>query len=192
MSEKHQTEAEVEPEEAPRRGGLLDGFADAVKKAIVQGAEAFGDEKLRENVVTEALRKAMSKGNEVVEGTEDSVRRFISDLPLPKEVVDKLGGRLDDYKTDLLGMVKDEVHDFLGKIDLGHELQKMLTSLSFEITTEVRFIPNDKGVKPSIKTAARVKRSRKKRKESAAEAAEKAAADTANETASNTEDDSTS
>ena len=167
MSDPTDSAAEAEPEtEERRKSSLFDGIAEAVKKAISQGAEALAGDELRETLVAEVLRKAVSKGSEVVEGTEDSVRRFISELPLPKDVADKLGGRLDDYKTDLLRMMKDEVHDFLGKIDLGHELQKMLTSLSFEITTEVRFIPNDKGVKPSIKTAARVKRSRKDRKKS--------------------------
>ena len=47
----------------------------------------------------------------------------------------------------------------------------MLTSLSLEVSTEIRFIPNDKsvsrsGVKPDVKTRTRVKRApRRKRTE---------------------------
>ncbi|MCB9522291.1 MAG: hypothetical protein H6702_02795 [Myxococcales bacterium] len=151
-----------------RRGrSLLDSIMpDLVKRALAQGVEAVNEEKLKETLVAELLRKAVTKGGEVVDHTEDSFRRMIADLPLPKEVVERLSSRADEYKAELLRLVKDELHEFLARIDLGHELQKMLTSLSFEITTEVRFIPNDKGVgaRPDVKAKARVKRSRRGRK----------------------------
>jgi hypothetical protein len=62
-------------------------------------------------------------------------------------------------------IVKQEVHEFLERVDLGAEMQKLLTSVSFEIVTEVRFIPNEKGtqgggpgVKPEVKSGVRMKR----------------------------------
>src|SRR6185437_3880122 len=42
------------------------------------------------------------------------------------------------------------------------EIAKMLTALSFEVKTEIRFIPNSEryaGVEPDVKAAVRVKRS---------------------------------
>jgi polyhydroxyalkanoate synthesis regulator phasin len=159
-------EGEGRAEDEPKRGRsrLESMIPDMVRKAISQGAEALGDEKLRETLVGEVWRKAVSKGGEVLENSEDSIRRMVSDLPLPKEVVDRLTARVDDYKAELFRVVKDEVHEFLDRVDLGAELQKMLTSLSFEITTEVRFVPNDKstgsGVKPDVKSKARVKRNK--------------------------------
>ena len=149
---------EKDPQDEDRKG-LLEGLIpDLVRKVITQGADALsGDEKFRETVVLEALRKAINKGGEVV-----------SDLPMPNDVVDRVTGRFDDYRNDLLRLVRDELHDFFERIDLGHELQKMLTSLSLEISTEVRFIPNDKGVgakvKPEIKSTTRVKRRKRKGK----------------------------
>jgi hypothetical protein len=139
-----------------------------VRKVISQGVDVLTDEKLRETIVAEAVRKAISRGSEVVDTTEDSVRKLIGEFSLPKDVADRVFGKLDDYKADVLRLIKDEIHEFLGRIDLGHELQKALTSLSLEISTEIRFIPNEKGVggkttiKPQVKTSTRVKRRRRK------------------------------
>lgn len=153
--------------EEHRRGRLESLIPSLVKKALSQGVEALSDEKIRETVVAEVVRKALTKGADVVDTTEDQVRRWLSDLPLPKEVGDRITARLDDYKAELFRVVKEEVHEFLDRVDLGHELQKMLTSLSFEISTEIRFVPNEKGVgkasiKPDVKSSARVKRTRRK------------------------------
>jgi len=60
---------------------------------------------------------------------------------------------IDDTKNGMMRVVGREVRDFLQATDLSKELQKALTSLSFEIKTEIRFIPNDAGtgVKADIK-----------------------------------------
>ena len=45
-----------------------------------------------------------------------------------------------------------------GKYDLTDEVDKVLTAISLEVKTEIRFIPNDKRlVKPDIKAAVKVK-----------------------------------
>jgi hypothetical protein len=142
-------------DERRRKGSLL---GQLLRKAVNQGVEAISDEKLRETLVAEIFRKAINKGGSVYDSTEDSLRRLVAELPLPKEVVDRIMARLDDYKADMLGMVKDEVHEFLDRVDVGYELQRVLTSLSFEISTEIRFVPNEKGVQPDVKASARVKR----------------------------------
>jgi len=43
-----------------------------------------------------------------------------------------------------------ELHGFLSHIDIGRELQKILTSMKVEVTLSMRFVPNDKGVKPEV------------------------------------------
>ena len=150
------------------RGRIESLLPNLVKKAIAQGVDVLNDDKIRETVVAEAVRKAISGGSKVVDTTEDSVRKLLGELSLPKELADRILGRIDDYKADILGLVKEEIHEFLGRIDLGNELQKALTSLSLEISTEIRFIPNEKGVagrspvKPQVKTSTRVKRRRSK------------------------------
>ena len=149
-------ETDDEPTEEPRSRWL----ESLVRKVIAQGSEALNKEEIKDTVVAELFRKAVTKGGEVANSTEESVRRLLGDLPLPNEVVERIVERLDDYKVDAMRMVKDEVRSFLDRIDIGYELQKMLTSLSFEISTEIRFIPNEKGIRPDVKAGARIKRTR--------------------------------
>lgn len=148
------------------RRGLMDSLVPKmVKRVIVQGMEALGDEKISETVVADVVRKAISKGNEVVDVTEDSVRRLVGELPVAKEVADRLASRLDDYRSDLVRVITDEMRGFFDRIDLGTEIQKALTSMSLEISTEIRFVPvegsneNQKNVEPKVKSKTRVKRS---------------------------------
>ena len=47
-------------------------------------------------------------------------------------------------------------------MNLSDEIARLLTTLSFEVKTEIRFIPNSErygGVEPDVKAAVRVKRS---------------------------------
>jgi hypothetical protein len=72
-------------------------------------------------------------------------------------------GQLDETKAGVYRVVAKEVRDFLEHTNLADELAKMLTTLSFEIKTEVRFIPNDArpGARPvpDIRSKVNVKRS---------------------------------
>jgi len=142
-------------DDEPRRRSRLESLIpDVLKKALAQGAGALNDEKLRETLVAEVVRKAIHVGNEVVDTTEEQVRKILNDVtipPLPKDVGDRVTHKLDEFKGEMFRIVKQEVHEFLEKVDLGAEMQKLLTSLSFEIVTEIRFIPNEKGVQPGVK-----------------------------------------
>jgi hypothetical protein len=150
-------------DDEPRPRSRLEGLIpDILKKALAQGAGALSDEKLRETLVAEVVRKAIHVGNEVVDSTEEQVRKLLNDVPVPKEVGDRVSHKLDEFKGEMFRIVKQEVHEFLEKVDLGAEMQKLLTSLSFEIVTEIRFIPNEKGgqpgVKPDVKAGVRLKK----------------------------------
>ena len=54
-------------------------------------------------------------------------------------------------------MVGNQTRKFLENLDLGTEIQKVLTSVSLEFRTELRFIPNDKALKPEGKVKVKVK-----------------------------------
>ncbi len=123
-----------------------------------------------ERILPEALKRAIEKGIETGIGTftnaNESIRGMVGHRgEVPKEVASYVLSQIDDTKNAAVGVVAREVREFLERADLATELQRALTSLSFEIRTEIRFIPNDKGgVTPevSVKTAD-PKRSRSRR-----------------------------
>jgi len=70
---------------------------------------------------------------------------------------------IDETKNAMVRGVAKEVRDFLEATDMASEFYKALTSLSFEVKTEIRFIPNDAGgVRPQVRTRAVQKRKRRK------------------------------
>jgi hypothetical protein len=171
----HPEGPQLSPEEGPdgsgerRRSRLEALIPDLVRRVLREGADAISDDKIRETLLHDTVRRAVRAGEGAADVAEDQVRRILGELSLPKEAVDRITGRLDDYKGELLNLVAAEVHEFLEKIDVGVELQKLLTSLSFEITTEIRFIPNEKRVrgdgkgrggalKPDVKADVKVKK----------------------------------
>jgi hypothetical protein len=101
------------------------------------------DETRVERVLREVVRKVIEAGYERISEGPESVRNLVSELKLPKETLGALFGTLDDTKNGLYRVVAREVRDFLEHSNLAEDLIRGLTALSFEIKTEVRFIPND-------------------------------------------------
>jgi hypothetical protein len=112
-----------------------------------------------EALIPEIVRRAFLTGLGAVFLTEDSVRRAVTDLSLPKDAVDAVIDRLGHSKDQVVETISRELRAFLDRIDIHAEVQKLLTSLTFEIKTEIRFIPNDDRVKPKMDTKFRIKRS---------------------------------
>lgn len=130
-----------------------------------------------ERMLPELIRRGLEKGLEAGLGTlqtlsktEESVRGAVTDAKLPREVAGYVFAAIEDTKNGMLRVVAREVREFLEATDLATEMQKALTTLSFEIKTEIRFVPNDAGtgVRPEVK-AGRTSIKRKTTDEPAAE-----------------------
>jgi hypothetical protein len=89
-----------------------------------------------------------------------AVGKALSEAKLPRELASAVFNQLDDTKNDVLRIIAGEFRDFLEATDIASELKAALTSLSFEIRTEIRFIPNDagEGVKADVRAKTRIKR----------------------------------
>lgn len=122
-----------------------------------------------ERILPEALKRAIEKGIETGIGTltnaNESIRGMVVHrTEVPKEVAGYVLSQIDDTKNAAVGVVAREVREFLERADLAKELQRALTSLSFEIRTEIRFIPNEKGgVTPEVKAEVDPKKARRRR-----------------------------
>ena len=91
----------------------------------------------------------------------------MANLKLPREAASLLLAQADETKNGLFRVVAKEVREFLEHTNLASEMQKMLTTVQFEISTTIRFKPNDgasaagepaKLPKPEVKSEVRVKR----------------------------------
>ena len=114
-----------------------------------------------EQFIPDIVRRTILGGIGAVFASEEGIRKIASEVSLPKDVVNFLLQQATNSKDEVLRVVAKEVRGFLESANLSAEMQKLLTQLSLEVKTEVRFIPNDEavgGVKPDFKRKMALKR----------------------------------
>jgi hypothetical protein len=87
----------------------------------------------------------------------DGIRQVARDLKLPREAIHFAFSQLDETKNGLYRVVASELRQFLESSNLGDELARALTKLSFEVKMQVRFVPNDGLKRPQVNTQVRVR-----------------------------------
>ncbi len=93
-------------------------------------------------VVKRFVERAVESGVERLQDGPENLRNFVGEMKLPKELMHYLFTQIDDTKTGLYRVVAKEIRDVIEHTQFADELAKMLTKLSFEIKTEIRFVPN--------------------------------------------------
>ncbi len=126
--------------------------------------ESQGRKRL-ERILPDIVKKVVEKGVEKLSESPENVRNFVEELKLPKEIASYLFVQIDETKNGLYRAVAKEIRDFLEHTDLSDAITKTLTKLSFEVKTEIRFIPNDaigdgKLPKPDVRASVNVKTER--------------------------------
>ncbi len=119
-----------------------------------------------ERILPELIKRVLEVGYDKITEGPENVRHFVSEMKLPKDVLALILTQIDETKSGLYRVVAKEIRDFLDHTNLADEVSKALTTLSFEIKTEVRFIPNDArgGVpRPDVRAKVRVKKDRDSR-----------------------------
>ncbi|HEU4611798.1 MAG TPA: hypothetical protein VFS15_06960, partial [Kofleriaceae bacterium] len=116
-----------------------------------------------EHLVPELVKKTFAAGMGAVFSTEEGISKIAREVSLP-DVVGYVASSADGAKDKVFEVVARETRDFLSNLNLTEEIAKILTTLSFEIKTEIRFIPNSErmtGAEPDVKASVRLKRSDK-------------------------------
>jgi hypothetical protein len=120
-----------------------------------------------EHLVPELVKKTFSAGMGAVFQTEEGIRRIAREVSLP-DVAGYIASSADGAKDKVFEVIARETRDFLSTLNLTEEIAKILTTLSFEIKTEIRFIPNSErfaGAEPDVKASVRLKRNDKPEKD---------------------------
>lgn len=114
------------------------------------------------------VKRLLEAGLEKLADAPENARNLVSELKLPKEILSLLLQQIDETKNGLYRVVARETREFLEHTNLAEEIARVLTTLSFEIKTEVRFIPNDSrlGASPDVRARVRVKKGDSERKPS--------------------------
>jgi hypothetical protein len=161
------------PARSAAAGGaeVNDKLAEKLTERIRAGTvpPPVGDDKLTESIrqrlehlVPELVKKTFAAGMGAVFQTEEGIRRLAREnLP---DVVSYATSATSDAKDKVWEIIAMQTREFLSNLNLTDEIAKILTTLSFEIKTEVRFIPNSErliGSEPDVKASVRLKRNDK-------------------------------
>lgn len=111
-----------------------------------------------ERLVPELIKRLIEGIDRFAEGKD--MRHRVSELKLPKEALALLLSQLEESKNGLYRALAKELRDFLEQTNFTEELVAALTKLTFEIRTEIRFVPSQpgEGVTPEVRAKVNLKR----------------------------------
>lgn len=127
----------------------------------------FGEKKDGDDggFIPDMVRRAVDRSLHALNQTDEERKKLIAAL-LPKDLVQTVVQTalqaVDVTKREAVEIVGREMQQFLASLNLAEEIRKVLTSVSFQINTEVRFVPNEDGtLRSEIKARAVPKRADK-------------------------------
>ena len=151
------------------RNEINEKLAERIRQGTVPPPPG-GEDKLTETIrqrlehlVPELVKKTFTAGMGAVFSTEEGIRRIAREVSLP-DVAGYVASTGVGAKDKVFEVIARETRDFLANLNLTEEIAKILTTLSFEIKTEIRFIPNSErmtGAEPDVKASVRLKKNDK-------------------------------
>lgn len=108
-----------------------------------------------ERIVPELVKKLVEVGVEKLADGPESLKHLLADLKLPKESISVITSQLDETRREITTVLAREVREFLERASIADELTKLLSGLTLEIKTQVRFVPSNDGKlrpKPEVRT----------------------------------------
>jgi hypothetical protein len=114
------------------------------------------DRRRLERLFPELVKRLVEVGYEKLSEGPENVRTFVNELKLPREVIQAVTSNLEETKNTVARAVSREVREFLERASLSEELTKVLTGVSLEVKTEVRFVPQDKHPRPEVRSEVKV------------------------------------
>ena len=120
-----------------------------------------------DSVIPELIKRAVEIGVEKAAVAPDNLKEFVGGMKVPREVAHYILSQVDETKNGLFRVVGKEVREFLEHANIAGEMEKMLTTVQFEISTTIRFKPNEGGAgaaestkmpKPEVKADVQMKR----------------------------------
>lgn len=102
------------------------------------------------------IKRALTAGAEQL--ADEGLRRVGAEVAVPGELAGVVADRAHAFRGELSRLMAREIRELVSGNTVSQEIQKLLTSVTFEIKTEIRLRPNEDAVAPSVRSRVRVKR----------------------------------
>lgn len=104
------------------------------------------DEK-KEGILGETLKKVFTAGVTAAFMTEESVRAYLAELKLPKEILNLLLSQANKSKDEITSRVSKEIVAMIHKVDVAREFAKFAETHKFKISAEIEITKKEEPLK---------------------------------------------
>lgn len=95
--------------------------------------------------ITEALKKIVTAGLGAAFMTEESIRAYVGELKLPKDVLNLLLQQASKGKEEIVNRASNEIAKIFSKIDFVKEISRFAEEHKFKVTAEIEVTKKDLG-----------------------------------------------
>lgn len=85
--------------------------------------------------------------------TEDTVRRYVKDAKIPRDIARSITQNASKGKDELYGYVARELSSFLRQMDLQEELDRFVKSHKVRVSAEIEFLPRSEAAAAGAKAS---------------------------------------
>lgn len=96
-------------------------------------------EKDKSNPIEGIIKKVVSVGVGAAFMTEESVKKILEDLPLPKEILSGLIQNAKGAKEDFTNGIREEIRNYLAKVDASKVAIDILDRYDVEVEAKFKF-----------------------------------------------------
>lgn len=94
-------------------------------------------EKEKERRLSDLLKKVVTTGIGAAFMTEDAIKGVLSEIPLPKDILNGLLQNAKQTKEEFVGTVKTEIKKYLSNIDVSREIDRVLERYDIEVKATI-------------------------------------------------------
>ena len=93
----------------------------------------------KESKLGNVFKKVVSSGINAAFQSEESIRNKLSDIPVPKELMQSILSNAKSTKEDFLESAKVELKQYLQKINVSKEIDRILEEFELVVDAKVNF-----------------------------------------------------
>ncbi|MCX7959103.1 MAG: hypothetical protein N3B13_08660 [Deltaproteobacteria bacterium] len=76
--------------------------------------------------------------------SEDTIRKYLTERNIPSEFINFIIQQIKSGRKNITEAVRDEIRKYIASIDIGGEIQRIISRMVIEIKTEIRLVPAEK------------------------------------------------
>jgi len=99
----------------------------------------MSEKEKKDSPIGDIIKKVVSVGVGAAFMTEESVKKILEDLPLPKDIVSGLVQNAKGAKEDFTNGIREEIKNYLSKVDAGKIVTDILDRYNVEVEAKFKF-----------------------------------------------------